>query len=676
MIPHSHPAFRFAGPWSGLLFASLLILVAFGLTPLRVAAAPPLQAVTVVPATVIIVGTSSPPVGGPTPLPPPPPPAPNPGGGGSLPSNSGSTAPPAAVTTTPTPAPCADRYDASGPDTAPPIVNGETQTRVLCPAGEIEWASFYAAADKTYGITTAPGSIGELDTELWVLDRQLDNSLAELAYNDDDPHGAPGFSRLTFTAPHDGWYLIRLAVKGGIGYDGLLVQLRVDLLAGRTNSTPTIPPYPGAGTATAVSRTATALAVQPTLTVPLTVAAPNAAGIAATGHSTPTLTPDPLLHPLPGSAQSGELPVVLAGDADPSGPDRLDQDSGNDTLATAAPLAVGLLYQYLNFIPRPGQPWDSDFYAFQAKAQTCYQVFTRDLSPGLDTTLVLWRATVDQGGATPVIKADLTRTPLAQNDDAAPGTADTSSLIRWCSHQDSLVVVEAHTHHWQPLLDLRHRTYGLGVMVAPPTPTPSPVPTQPPPLPANAGEGLIPNGSASLGTAPPFPTMEVVPASGNPAPEPPSPTLSPSPTPVPPSVTPTGTPSATPTRLPSVTPTATATPQPVTIDVVAYFTAARSANLASGPNPNTAIPHLQVLVVDLQTNRPFAEVWTDAYGHATLQWNWHGPVQIAVPQLQQAHLVEERDLAGSSAIGGIAAPAGHLYLPIRAGAYPPPGICP
>jgi hypothetical protein len=121
---------------------------------------------------------------------------------------------------------------------------------------------------------------------------------------------------------------------------------------------------------------------------------------------------------------------------------------------------------------------------------------------------------------------------------------------------------------------------------------------------------------------------------------------------------------------------ATATPQLVTVDVVAYFTAARNASPASGPNPNTAIPHLQVLAVDLQTNRPFAEGWTDAYGHATLQWRWHGPVQIAVPQLQQAHLVEARDLTSSSAAGNAASSMGHLYLPIRAGAYPPPGICP
>jgi hypothetical protein len=123
-------------------------------------------------------------------------------------------------------------------------------------------------------------------------------------------------------------------------------------------------------------------------------------------------------------------------------------------------------------------------------------------------------------------------------------------------------------------------------------------------------------------------------------------------------------------------PTPTATPQLVTVDVVAYFTASRSTNTMNGPNPNTAIPHLQVLAVDLRTNRPFAQAWTDAYGHATLQWNWQGSVQITVPQLQQAHLVEARDLTGNSGAGSEALSAGHLYLPIRAGAYPPPGICP
>jgi hypothetical protein len=112
------------------------------------------------------------------------------------------------------------------------------------------------------------------------------------------------------------------------------------------------------------------------------------------------------------------------------------------------------------------------------------------------------------------------------------------------------------------------------------------------------------------------------------------------------------------------------------VDVVAYFTAARGTSASNGPNPNTAIPDLQVWLVDLQTNQPVAAAQTDAYGHASLRWTWQGPVQIAVPQLQQAHLIEARDL-GLGPTGAINSPnGGKLYLPITAQAYAPPGICP
>jgi hypothetical protein len=555
--------------------------------------------------------------------------------------------------------PCADRYDATGPEAAAPIVNGETQQRVICPAGETEWASFFAASGKTYGISTAPGSSPELDTELWVLDRQPDGTLSEVAYNDDAPGGAPGYALLEFTAPHDGWYLLKLDVKGGIGYPGLVVALRLNLVPARPTATVTLTPRPPAATATPVGSAV-------------------AAAVGASAAPTDTPTPDPLFHPLPGSARSQNLPVILAGDADPTGPDRFDQEAGDDTLETAAPLAVGMLYESLNFIPRPGQPWDSDFYIFQTKPGTCYQVFTADLSAGLDTTLLLWHTTVTPTDTGLLIAADPTRTPLAQNDDAQPGSADARSLISWCSRQDQAVVVEAHTHHWQPLLDLHHRTYALGILVAPPTPTPSPSATRTPLPPA-----LPPAGPAASGPppAPAGPSGGVEPFTRPPTGSPVSPTSYPIPPATPvlatpfPSAVP---PSATPRVAPSATRAASATPTPplVAVDVVAYFTAARGTSASNGPNPNTAIPDLQVWLVDLQTNQPVAAAQTDAYGHASLRWTWQGPVQIAVPQLQQAHLIEARDL-GLGPTGAINSPnGGKLYLPITAQAYAPPGICP
>src|SRR5689334_5126406 len=109
MIFRSRRGIRPSGYWAYLLFASLLIGMVWGLVSWPVAAAPAQQAVTVVPATVIVVATSPPQPVGPTP--PPPPPAPNPGGSGDPPANPDATTPPAGATETLTPLPCADRYD-------------------------------------------------------------------------------------------------------------------------------------------------------------------------------------------------------------------------------------------------------------------------------------------------------------------------------------------------------------------------------------------------------------------------------------------------------------------------------------------------------------------------------------------------------------------------------------
>ena len=52
-------------------------------------------------------------------------------------------------------------------------------------------------------------------------------------------------------------------------------------------------------------------------------------------------------------------------------------------------MALGAVYQHLNFVPATlGQP-DADFYTFRAKPGNCYRVQPADLSAGLDTTLLL-----------------------------------------------------------------------------------------------------------------------------------------------------------------------------------------------------------------------------------------------------------------------------------------------
>jgi hypothetical protein len=138
---------------------------------------------------------------------------------------------------------------------------------------------------------------------------------------------------------------------------------------------------------------------------------------------------------------------------------------------------------------------------------------------------------------------------------------------------------------------------------------------------------------------------------------------------------PTGT--LAPTVTPSATASATPAPPQVSVDVVVYFAATRGqAPKGGGPDPDTAIPNLRVQLVDLRTNQVFAETVTDQNGHARFAWGWTGPVQVAIPQFQQAYLIEARDL-GINATGGLTnANGGQLYLPIQIQPYAPPAVHP
>ncbi len=660
-----------------LTLSSLLILSA----PAPTGAAPARQAVTIVPATIVPAPSTT--------YNPPPPPYPGGGGYPTPPYAYGTPTAPPTATATATPVPCEDAFDANGPDTAKPIVLAEPQTRIICPAEEIEWAVFHAGAGKTYAITTGPGSIPQLDTEMWVVDRQDDGSDAELAYNDDSPQAQPGFSRIEFQAPQDRWYFIKVANRDGIGYPGLAFVLRLDLLNQSAVRTATrTPGIPADNTATAVRPSATST-INPAAT-----AAAEATIASRPTLPTPSSTLDPLLYPVPGNPNTENLPVFLAGDPQALAPDRFDEDAGNDTLETAMPLATNALYEYLNFVARPSQPWDSDFYAFQAKGSTCYRVFTTHVGTGLDTTLVLWAATITHTNGTLQIYADPTRTPLAQNDDAAPGTGDTHSLVRWCSTRDQATVIEAHTHYWEPLVNTIGKTYALGLAVEPPTPTPTPSVTPSPsatraplpPAPVLPGPGSGGGSNPPAGGNPPGASSAPTPRSTEPVilHELPGSTLPSSPqpqgtgsTPLPPSMTPVATRTIAPTTTPSATASATPAPPQVSVDVVVYFAATRGQSTkGGGPDPNTAIPNLRLQLVNLRTNQVFAETVSDDNGHARFTWGWTGSVQVAIPQFQQAYLIEARDL-GINATGGLAnANSGQLYLPIQIQPYAPPAVHP
>ena len=127
-----------------------------------------------------------------------------------------------------------------------------------------------------------------------------------------------------------------------------------------------------------------------------------------------------LLRPLPGGAGSGGLPVFLAGPADGMTPDALEP---NDRFEQAVAVNVGAVYRQLNFVPAPGTAADGDFYMFRAKPGDCYLVQTGDLAPGLDTTILLWRAAPTREG----------RRLLAQNDDSRPaqrGSRQRGALVQ------------------------------------------------------------------------------------------------------------------------------------------------------------------------------------------------------------------------------------------------------
>jgi hypothetical protein len=123
-------------------------------------------------------------------------------------------------------------------ETAREILVGELQTHAFCPAGDVDWLTFYAVAGKLYTLTTGDLTIGT-DTMIAVIGQDG----ATLAQDDD---GAGGLaSRAEFVAPTSGYYLAQVRNAGDIGGRGQ--RYTVALAAGGAGviSTPTpVPPTP------------------------------------------------------------------------------------------------------------------------------------------------------------------------------------------------------------------------------------------------------------------------------------------------------------------------------------------------------------------------------------------------------------------------------------------------
>ena len=500
---------------------------------------------------------------------------------------------------------CRDAYEDDGiPAQAHPIQPGAAQRHTFCPAGDADWLAFAAPAGARLRVRTRDLA-GGVDAYLYLF---AADGQTVLGYAAAAP-GAPGPAALTFTAPAAGRYYVMVKNQGDAGGPDAAYTVALDALPEPTAPAPPIP------------------SAAPPATLP-PASAPPAPAIAPVA---PTATPPPaptapLLVAQPGDA--GGLPVIGAGPAEARAPDALEP---NDRADQAAPLDLGARYANLNFVPEAPGTADADFYRFRAKPGDCYLVQTGDLSPGLDTTLLLW--------AVPAPPA--ARRLVAQNDDAHPHTADLSSRVRWCSDRDSWAIVEVHNYGLAPPTDPRGKTYSLRVQIDPP-PTPTARPTAPPasaPPPAPA-------------PPPAAPAPERAPAPTLPAPPTPA---SPTPVPAPPAPPPPATRTAA--------PPASATPVVVTVDVIAYV----AEPGALGPLSGDGIVGWPVQLVDQATNALLRTVATDANGHARLTWPWQGPVWIELPALGWSHLVGAPQ--GDPAVGG-----GPLYA--RKEAYPLPGIWP
>ncbi len=345
---------------------------------------------------------------------------------------------------------CLDEYEGDGiPSLAKPIMVGETQSHMFCPAGDADWLTFFAVKGKGYKVETSRLDLG-VDTVLYLF---APDERTLLGSNDDAP-GAHGLSQILFYPQKGGWYYVQAKNQGDIGYAGLRYSISLSQIDTPTN-------------------------------IPVR-------------QSTPAPTSD-LLYPQPAD---GGIPVFVAGPADAMQPDDLEP---NDTREQAKAVNVGAKYKYLNFVPflplssRPypsasSATQDTDFFMFHTKPGLCYLVQTSDLSVGLDTTLILWQpvsTNTPNRGKT----AKTTWKLVAQNDDAHPHTADLSSAVRWCAPTDTDMVIEVRNYGGKVATDPRGKSYSLSALIDAPAHASTPKP--PAPI-ASIGGVAGPSGEQSL----------------------------------------------------------------------------------------------------------------------------------------------------------------------------------
>jgi hypothetical protein len=228
---------------------------------------------------------------------------------GQLPPSATATATLNPNTPTPTQGPCYDAEEPDGvPETAKLILIGQTQHHSFCPAGDADWARFYARAGKVYTIRTFNLGTG-VDTYMWLFDS---DGKTVLAYNDDGGT-ADVSSRLDFYPQRDDYYFVQVKDAGDIGGSDQTYDLALAVAPGA-------PQPPG---------TATGGVAKPI-------------GAATTAPSTPTVVVQPTTPPIPSPTQGAVQPTPAAVNATsaplPPGPAASQQPTVGRP-ATSAPAA-------------------------------------------------------------------------------------------------------------------------------------------------------------------------------------------------------------------------------------------------------------------------------------------------------------------------------------------------
>lgn len=104
---------------------------------------------------------------------------------------------------------------------------------------------------------------------------------------------------------------------------------------------------------------------------------------------------------------------------------------------------------------------------------------------------------------------------------------------------------------------------------------------------------------------------------------------------------------------PILAPTPYATEEPgngprAVVDVVAYV----DTNSNNGPDPGEGLTGLRVVLIHRQTNSPRRWEQTDRNGHAHLEWNWEGAVNVSLPDIGWIDTVEASEIESGSAYRG------------------------